>query len=66
MLALGFLFLGHASGERYFLGAGFLEEVVVAGVFDQLQLVQMDDGFGDVVEQIPIMADDDEGALIGF
>ncbi len=64
MFALGFLLARHPGEKLHLLAPGLFEEGVVTGIFDELRLVEMRDLGHHIVQQVLVMADDDEGALI--
>jgi hypothetical protein len=47
-------------------GAGLHEGLVIAGIEFELAVLQMQDELRHAVEQVTIMADDDDGAAIAF
>ena len=45
-------------------GTGILKSIVIAGISDQFQIVKMNDIIAKRVENIPVMADDDQSTAI--
>ena len=66
MLALGrlLLCLGRQVGEP--LGPGVLEAVVAASIDRELATLEMDDLVDHLVEQVAVVADQQDGARIGL
>ena len=65
MAALGHLTFLQGRLALQALAAGALEAVVVAAIGDQLEVFQVHDPFGDPVQQVAVVGDQQQGAGIG-
>ena len=59
-----FLFLFHLKLQRLFFGAQFLKSIISAAPEFELSLIKMQDLIDRLVQEIAIMADDDERVRI--
>ena len=66
MRAAGFLLLGLGGLQGALFGAGARERVIAAGIKRQPLLLQMQDMADGAVQQVAIMADDDDGMGIAL